>query len=418
MSSLIFKKYIENDNDKITSKLKRVFYIYNKFLKLKKFKYFFQYFQKTIKKDSFEIKKKIFERLLNDIRIQEEKNFEKKVRYQNTENDISSICTFTPKINQNYFLKNNNSFFDYEEKENTKNNFDINYPISTRSYKKCNTYFIFNDTLKNFSVDKKEESKDKYEIHSYKNSKINKLYNNKIRNNIFYNSRNNMLMKNLLNFNNLVTNTNNNILSKKAITNRKYNDNYFSDYYKENKVNNFTFHEEEKGNNYNNNYNNKNHKNFYEFRQKYPITNRKNKNILNKINKIYKSTEKINKIYLSNYSNKNYTKSKRQSSEKKRLNTQNTNNETKGCSVTSISAKDILNIKTDININKSKINNKNVNSNYNSKRKNENRLSHISLQTLSDSKMLEMAGNYADKKDDILNDIKIKKIFVLSKDNK
>ena len=59
-----------------------------------------------------------------------------------------------------------------------------------------------------------------------------------------------------------------------------------------------------------------------------------------------------------------------------------------------------------------------MNSNYNSKRKNENRLSHISLQTLSDSKMLEMAGNYADKKDDILNDIKIKKIFVLSKDNK
>ena len=55
---------------------------------------------------------------------------------------------------------------------------------------------------------------------------------------------------------------------------------------------------------------------------------------------------------------------------------------------------------------------------YNSKRKNENRLSHISLQTLSDSKMLEMAGNYADKKDDILNDIKIKKIFVLSKGNK
>lgn len=55
LSQLIFEKFVENDNDKISRIIKRILYIYNKQLKLKKYNYFFwilpEMFNKKRKKE-------------------------------------------------------------------------------------------------------------------------------------------------------------------------------------------------------------------------------------------------------------------------------------------------------------------------------------------------------------------------------
>ena len=160
-----------------------------------------------------------------------------------------------------------------------------------------------------------------------------------------------------------------------------------------------------------------------------------------KINKIYYLNDKIDKIYLNNYSTKNggyesniYNKRKaKKNNELKRANSLNTNNETRGYSASNSSAKEIqdnkTNSKKDSNRSnlsnfttfyksRSTINKRNLNKKINNKNINQKNETHTTLQSLSDSKFLEMAEYFVNKKeDDLLNDIGYKK-FAFYKNNK
>ena len=205
-----------------------------------------------------------------------------------------------------------------------------------------------------------------------------------------------------------------------------------------------------------------------------------------KINKLYNINNKINDIYLNNYDKKNCILNKMDNylnrnnnkpiiyntiglgKARPSINTNNTNNDTKGYSSSTLSAKEIQIIKTnskreskgnntiknknDIiiqdnennkysnennkiiknneikkkNISKYKdnkklkidskvqneyfngIKNDKFSSGDNSNRKNERSMT---LQSISDSKMLEIAEHYIDTKDDCLDDIGIKKVM-------
>ena len=152
---LIFQKFIENDNKKIISILMRCLYIYQKHLKIKKLKYFYQFYQKSIKKEKINIKN-IQQRLFDDLqkRKQSKKNLEKKFNEEE-----EKICTFSPKINNDKF--------------NIKylNDPIIIVPATSRvynlSYKK--NIFDFEKLLNNFieksstiNVDKDYKEKDNY----------------------------------------------------------------------------------------------------------------------------------------------------------------------------------------------------------------------------------------------------------------
>ena len=45
----LFSKYVVNDNDKIRNRIKNLLYIYNKFIKNIKLKYFFIFYYKSLK---------------------------------------------------------------------------------------------------------------------------------------------------------------------------------------------------------------------------------------------------------------------------------------------------------------------------------------------------------------------------------
>ena len=212
-------------------------------------------------------------------------------------------------------------------------------------------------------------------------------------------------------------------------------------------------------------------------------------NKITKINKMYSLNNKINSIYLSNYDKKNCIINVNKINNNSKLNriygytksrpsiiTNNTNNDTRGCSASTLSAKDIQLFKTnskrelknnnsihkrkDITIdkeNKNVINktytgkfshdyknkkNKNKNNNNKivkkkeselknksignkdlnklsnaknennkkNKLKNEENEKSMTLQSLSDSKMLELAEHYVNSSNDCLEDIGFKKI--------
>ena len=187
----------------------------------------------------------------------------------------------------------------------------------------------------------------------------------------------------------------------------------------------------------------------YNFMNEIPKTCRNTNTTLNllekksskktKINKIYCLNDKMNNIYLNNYLSKNFGNkpnfsNKRKMKKKndlKKVNSFITNNETKGYSAASnSSAREIqynkTNSKKDSNgsnmsnfttfyKSRSICNKRNFNNKNNKKKNNKNvyprNETYITLQSISDSKLLEMAEYFIKKrdKDDILSDIKYKK---------
>ena len=160
-----------------------------------------------------------------------------------------------------------------------------------------------------------------------------------------------------------------------------------------------------------------------------------------KINSLYYLNDKINKIYYNNFTTKNFEndssinnkRKTKKNPELKRANSLYTNNETRGYSASNSSAKEIhfnkTNSKRDSNrsnlsnfttfyksrsaINKRHVNNKNNNRVINPKND-----TYITLQSLSDSKILEMAEFFINKreKDDLFDDIRFKKIVKFRND--
>ena len=113
---------------------------------------------------------------------------------------------------------------------------------------------------------------------------------------------------------------------------------------------------------------------------------------------------------------------------KKQMNSLNINNETKGCSASTLSIRDIQNIKSNSK-RESNSDMSNLPTNYKTqsitkKKKIHNETNqkkeNMTLQSLSDSKMMELAEFFLDKKekDDLLDDISIKKILVFNNSSK
>lgn len=246
-------------------------------------------------------------------------------------------------------------------------------------------------------------------------------------NNILYNyARKSIYDKNNENFKTL----NDLCLNNNYIIRKDENYNYFH----KNGENNKTFRERSSYNNdIFNNYDTDNKTNkFSESKEifSYHIRDFINNNISKKIETTKKNQEnkKINEIYYNDFTKKMYNKSallkKRRNKSIKQRKSLNTNNETKGFTVSTFSTKDFQNVKTN-----SKRDSNSEISNYTSSyktksikkrnkvnkanEKNEN----ISLQSISDSKIMELAEYYLDKKgkDEFLEELGIKKIFVFNK---
>ena len=441
LPQLIFQKFIENDNKKIISILMRCLYIYQKHLKIKKLKYFYQFYQKSIKKEKINIKN-IQQRLFDDLqkRKQSKKNLEKKFNEEE-----EKICTFSPKINNDKF--------------NIKylNDPIIIVPATSRvynlGYKK--NIFDFEKLLNNFieksstiNVDKDYKEKDNYKSNDLleKENKLS-LDNYSTKNTFYKNTRtipllNNRNIKNTRkikyssssNIYKLIStlkkqNPENKIKNKKPIcleeekkfdfpsktTNTLSKTNYFL------KINTI-----QKGfyDTINNN-NNIIPKTCRKAHTSLNLLEKKPKEKIN-MNKIYNINNKINKIYSTNFEKKNnylmkiFNRRKIQLMKKRqKANTINTNNETKGCSASTLSAKNSKRDSTRSNISNYTTNYKTITSKRNCNKNNclKNEL-HMTLQSISDSKMMELAEFFINKKekDELLDDICIKKILCFRND--
>ena len=100
MSKILFQNFVELDNKKIISTIKRLFIIYHRRMKIKKQNYFFQFLKATKNYQNCKYIKKenIHNRLYHESKRREKliNELEQKI-YQSEE----EICTFSPKINNN-----------------------------------------------------------------------------------------------------------------------------------------------------------------------------------------------------------------------------------------------------------------------------------------------------------------------------
>ena len=366
------------------------------------------------------------------------------------------MCTFTPKINKsiniNYKSKRNSiSENNIQKSQYSGNNIPPIFILPAKS-----KIYYFDEENKNFKIGEL--------IHSFinrkstitlENSKTNNYKENSNTIDCIYNySRKKNFTKNNRNIYSLNDIISNNRKQKyKPSKKRKFislNDKYFHQ-----EENNKNFFEEEKyvplNKEYFNtfreakapkiNFNENDNNNFrtndlskinvmkyynyplYNLMNNIPRTCRKTNTTLNllekkspkktKINKIYYLNDKIDKIYLNNYSTKNcgyesniYNKRKAKEIQDNKTNSKKDSNRSNLSNFTTFyKSRSTINKR---NLNK-KINNKNIN------QKNE---THTTLQSLSDSKFLEMAEYFVNKKeDDLLNDIGYKK-FAFYKNNK
>ena len=460
--------------------LKRVLHIYNKYSKIKKQRYFYEFYKRALKKGINNNKRKnnIFlnqttkrNKSINDL----EKKF-----YQKEE----EICTFTPKINKKIHFNDKlkkNLFNEniIQKSQYSENNMPPIFilPASSRIYyfDEENKNFKIGELIQSFINRNSTLTLENNKLNSFKeNSKtIDCLYNYSRKKNYF--TKNN---KNIYSLNDIISNNKkhkNKPSKKKFISlNEKYfhgeenNKNYFEkekyvplnrEYYntfRGTKAPKINFNENENNNFKTNDLSKINAiKNydypFYNLMNNIPRTCHKANTTLNllekksqkktKINKLYYLNDKIDKIYLNNYTTKNCgfestisnKRKPKKINELKRINSLNINNETRGYSASNSSAKEIQYNKTNskkdsyrsntsnfttLYKSRSTVNKRNFNKKNNNKNINQKNETHTTLQSMSDSKFLEMAEYFINKKDkdDFLNDICYKK-FAFYKNN-
>ena len=371
-------------------------HIYNKHLKIKKIKYFYEFYYKCFEKKEIKTKKKIHDNLYNIIN--------KKKKYRNDlEKKLNekeeAMYTFSPKINKT---------LNFNKIVSNKKNYNnippiIIIPATSRVYFQRGNGKNINFEEINFTE---------------KNSNI--LY-DYIRKNICdENNKNSKTFKDIC------------LNNKKKL---KIDDNY--NHFLKSRESNKTFREKNSTNNINNIYdvNSKTNK-FSKSKKIYSynlcdIINNNNNNNSKKIEPAKKIhiNKKINEVYFNEFKKKTYNKST--SSNKRRIQSikqrkrLNTNNETKGFTMSTFSTRDFQNFKTNSKRD-STCDISNYNTTYRTKsiktrRRLKNRIKekkeNMSLQSLSDSKIMELAGYFLDKKekDDFLDEVGIKKILILNK---
>ena len=336
------------------------------------------------------------------------------------------MCTFSPKINKNNFINLNKPLNKYNNAPPI-----VILPVTSRIYfpNGNNKTIKFEELLQNFIE---------------KSSKINNEKNNFDKNNNFIEKENNPRYiynysrknsynkdsKNISTLNSICTNT---IIKKEENNNNLINKEYYNTFKDKLPYNslyntNNTF---KKNNCIKFNSTQKHSYHIRDIINKDPKKENNNQNSTKNNNK-YILNEKINKIYLKDFSRKHYNNkstkinkrkiqliNQRQLKQLKKFNTINTNNETKGGSASTLSTRDIPNFKSNSK-RESYSNISNYTTNYKTKRKKikgENKKKeNTTLQSLSDSKMMELAEYFLDKKekDDFLDDVKIKKILVFN----
>ena len=431
LSQLIFEKFVENDNDKISRIIKRILYIYNKQLKLKKYKYFFEFYRKCLIKKEKRSKIKIHDKLYDIINQRKRLRNDLETKFSEKE---GIMCTFSPKINKNNFINLNKPLNKYNNNPPI-----IILPVTSRIYfpngNGNNKTIKFEELLQNFiekssNINNEKNNLDKNNNFIEKEKVPNYIYNYTRKNS--YNKDS----KNISTLNSISTNTikikkeenNNNLINKEYYNTFKDKLPYNSLFNTNNtfKKNNFIKFNSTQKQSYH----------ISDIINKVPKKENNNQNS-NKNNKKYILNEKINKIYLKDFSRKHYNNSnnnnkstkinkrkiqlikQRQLKQLKKFNTINTNNETKGGSASTLSTRDIPNFKSNSK-RESYSNISNYTTNYKTKRKKikgENKKKeNTTLQSLSDSKMMELAEYFLDKKekDDFLDDVKIKKILVFN----
>lgn len=421
ISQLIFEKFVEKDNNKILSIMKKLLYIYDKHLKLKKLKYFFEFYRKAMKKKEKSNRIKIHDKLVDIMkRRQKIKNNLEKIFDEKEEEK----CTFSPKINKNSYLNINQSF----KPQYCFTPPIIIIPTTSRIYfpDGKNKNIKFGEILQNFieksstiALEGNKTNKSIKKNDSTKNGKIPSYIFDYTGKTTFKNTSN----KNITLEDNIHTNNK---------RNKKKEDNYNSI----DKENYKTFREKRSFNSL---------FDIHKTKSFSKIDSSKNRHFRDMIKEIprqmqtskYFFNERINRIYLNNFSKKNYNKTDKykkrkiqliKQKQKQRLNTLNTNNETKGYSASTLSTRDIQNIRSNSKRESSYISNytshyktknyarkKRISNGFNKTHYTKNE-TNMTLQSLSDSKMMELAENFIDKKikDDLLDDIGIKKILVFN----
>ena len=413
--------------------LKRVLHIYNKYSKIKKQRYFYEFYKRALKKGINNNKRKnnIFlnqttkrNKSINDL----EKKF-----YQKEE----EICTFTPKINKKIHFNDKlkkNLFNEniIQKSQYSENNMPPIFilPASSRIYyfdeenkntKNNKNIYSLNDIISNNKKHKNKPSKKKF-------ISLNEKYFHGEENNKNYFEK-----EKYVPLNREYYNTFRGTKAPKINFNENENNNFkTNDLSKINAIKNYDYP-------------------FYNLMNNIPRTCHKANTTLNllekksqkktKINKLYYLNDKIDKIYLNNYTTKNCgfestisnKRKPKKINELKRINSLNINNETRGYSASNSSAKEIQYNKTNskkdsyrsntsnfttLYKSRSTVNKRNFNKKNNNKNINQKNETHTTLQSMSDSKFLEMAEYFINKKDkdDFLNDICYKK-FAFYKNN-
>lgn len=241
-SSLLLRKYVENDNKRIVSSIKKIYNFYNKLLYKIKQKYFYNLCAKIYSykhKEEYSIHNKLF----NDFKIKQKiiNDLEKRI-YQDEEEKY----TFSPKIN-------------YNKNKNYNGNSKFEMKINNRRY----SYSLKSPNTK-FNINSNNNKKNKNILLNDKCSKTNALFYSNINSNRnnkdekFHKQNNNIkeLLKNNQNFINGIDNhLYLNLMYNKEINNIPKNDLINLKYF--NKDNSY----------YEKDCNNKTSRNFYSIRK-------------------------------------------------------------------------------------------------------------------------------------------------------
>ena len=171
MSKYIFQNFVEQDNKKIISIIKRLFIIYYRCSKIKIQNYFFEYLKAVKNCQNFKCKKgNVYNKLYNESKIREKLISELEQKFNQNEEEI---CTFSPKINtfENKLLSNNDSLFNnLLSKSLSKINSNENKRNKSQNIiNKTNTIKILNNFRNTNSFFYKGQGKSKINENEYKN---------------------------------------------------------------------------------------------------------------------------------------------------------------------------------------------------------------------------------------------------------
>ena len=149
----IFRAFINKDNEYIKSTLRKMFYIYSKQLKKKKLYYFMKLIiittylkNKNNKLQRYFLNKSTFNKLYNDYTFRDKKKLNMKINYLRNE---SELYPFSPKLDNKGFITFYNKTLNRNENEPSFNNFGRTFYNKDRIPLNQKYYSFFNRNCKN-----------------------------------------------------------------------------------------------------------------------------------------------------------------------------------------------------------------------------------------------------------------------------